>query len=76
MCIALAHQNPAVTPANVFLLISQQFINHKKTVWSEMFAFAESVKRQEIKLISPKANISLLSIHVSAQITDNCYSHV
>ena len=27
-----------------------------------MFAFTESLKRQEIKLISPNANISLLSI--------------
>uniref|UniRef100_A0A0E9WBM9 Uncharacterized protein n=1 Tax=Anguilla anguilla TaxID=7936 RepID=A0A0E9WBM9_ANGAN len=30
----------------------------------EMFAFAESLKRQEIKLIGHNANISLLSIKV------------
>ena len=30
-----------------------------------MFAFAESLKRQEIKSISPNANISLLSITIS-----------
>ena len=40
---------------------SMLLINHKK-VLNEMFAFPESLKRQEIKLLSPNANISLLSI--------------
>ena len=31
-----------------------------------MFACAESLKRQEVKLISPDGNISLLSIEVYA----------
>ena len=48
-----------------------------KDAFSEMFAFAESLKRQETKLISPNANISLLSITVSAVMFDNvnciCY---
>ena len=35
-----------------------------------MFAFAESLKRQGIKLINPNANIRLLSVKVSAQISD------
>ena len=30
-----------------------------------MFAFAESLKRQEIKLITPNAKISQLSIHMA-----------
>ena len=36
-----------------------------------MFSFAESLKRQEIKLISSNANINLLAITVLAQISDN-----
>ena len=40
-----------------------------------MFAFAESLKRQEIKLISPNANISLVFIKASALFL-TCYSHV
>ena len=43
----------------------------KSYVLSEMFAFAKSLKRQEIKLISPNANISLLSIKASAPIFGN-----
>ena len=41
-----------------------------------MFAFAESLKTQEMILISPNANISLLSIKVSGQISDNCDSYI
>uniref|UniRef100_A0A0E9PKA8 Uncharacterized protein n=1 Tax=Anguilla anguilla TaxID=7936 RepID=A0A0E9PKA8_ANGAN len=29
-----------------------------------MFAFAKSLKRQEMKLMSPKANLSQVSFHV------------
>ena len=36
-----------------------------------MFAFSECLKKQNIKLISPTNNISLLFIKVSAQILDN-----
>ena len=43
-------------------------------VLSEMVAFAESLKREKIELISWNANISLLSIKVSAQIFDNINS--
>ena len=35
-----------------------------------MFAFAESLKRQEMKLISPNVNLSLLS-KATAPISDN-----
>ena len=40
-----------------------------------MFAFSESL-RQEIKLISPNTNISLLFMMVSAQISENCHRHM
>ena len=46
-------------------------MNHKNNVFCEMFAFAESLKRREIKLISPNTNISLLSNKALAPISDN-----
>ena len=50
-------------------LVKTKEINHKILY----FAFAESLKRQEITLISPNDNISLVTITVSAQIFDiNC----
>ena len=50
----------------MFFLMRWVFLNMlfitKNYVLSEMFAFAESLKRQEMKLINPNINISLLSI--------------
>ena len=43
----------------------------KKNVLSEMFAFAVSLKRQIMKLISPTTSISLLFIKATAPISDN-----